>query len=1480
MRGQMLVMVAPQLMVAPQRIFAIGVFACVAAATALASAVPAADWPQWRFDAGHTAASPAALPESLTPLWSRTYSPRRQVWDDPLNHDLMQYDRIFEPVVRDGRMFIGFNDADKVVALDTATGQELWSFYADGPVRLPAVAWDDCVFFTSDDGFLYCVQASDGQLRWKFQAAPASRKAIGNQRIVSAWPARGGPVIADGRIYFSASIWPFMGTYLYCLDAATGEVIWLNDSTATQYIKQPHSAASFAGIAPQGTMVVCDDYLLVPGGRSVPAAFDRETGELRHFLLNEGGKGNGGSLVLARGNEFYVHTRLRGVRAFELESGNKTAFMTNEPVLADTLIFAAERRGDKQGEEPGGLVLRAYNQAKEMVWELEGVDATGDLIQAGSRLYAAGGGNLTALELAADNQPARVVWTLPVADDVQRLLAGDGKLFAVTLSGKILAFATAAEDTAGPASNLQPDHQPLPTVASDAPSTKLVQMLSQRCGADNGYVLVFGGENSDLLDALLQQTRFELVVVDQDAARVQQLRRRYDAAGLYGARISLHVGTVESYQAPPHVAHLVLVTGKAAASGADDPGMLAAAYQSVRPYGGCLVVLGSGPSAASVDHQQLAQQINKAAWEQAKIDVAPIGDSQGVLVQRQGALPGAADWTHQYGNVANTVKSNDSRVKLPLGVLWFGGSSNMDVLPRHGHGPPEQVVGGRLYIQGINALNCRDVYTGRVLWKRTFDDLGTYDIYFDETYKETPLDPAYNQVHIPGATGRGTNFVATEDAIYMIEGDACHVLDVHTGETRFKIQLPQAMRDDGRQWGYIGVYKDLLLAGAGFAEYRKRQGLSFEDTDKDLSGNRKGYGSKSFDTAASLGLVAFNRHSGEVIWQFDARHSFLHNGIVAGDGRIYCLDKLPDPIEAKLRRRGINAPDTYRIVSLDAETGTPVWEQTGKIFGTWLGYSEQYDLLLLAGSAASDRLSSEIGQGMAAYRGQSGDLAWRVEDREYSGPCILHNDTILTNANSYQFSSGAFNLLDGSPKLILNPLTRQEQPWTLSRTYGCNSIIASENLLTFRSGAAGFYDLTTMSGTGNLGGFKSGCTSNLVVANGVLNAPDYTRTCSCGYQNQTSLALVHMPEMEMWTVNHLAQLTKPGQTIQRLGVNFGAPGDRVHDGTLWIDYPAVGGETVALDLAIEGDVQYQHHNSLSYSGPAQPWIGASAIMGVRKLSIPLAVQGSADEVRSRPQESADDAEEQPDGTVSLSSTDLELVNDGAPQSIGIRFPAVPIQQGTKIEAAYIQFTCDETSDDPTELELVWEQTDDAAAFREDAHNVTQRSLSEQVATWSVPAWSKEDEAGEAQRSPDLTAFVQQAVNRDGWASGNAMAVVIRGSGKRIAEAMDGSATGAPTLVVRPALPKPDVESKFAHTVRLVFAEPDADATAGQRVMRVSIQGEVVEPEFDIVQAAGAPRRTIVREYRGVMIGESLEIQLEPIAGETLLSGIEVQREVP
>jgi outer membrane protein assembly factor BamB len=254
------------------------------------------DWPMWRFDHNRSASTPEQLADKLYLQWQIKYPARIPVWDDPLNQNLMQYDRLFEPIVAGNKMFIGFNDQDKVIALELNSGKELWHFYADGPVRLPLASNNGKIYFTGDDGYCYCLNADNGSLIWKRLLAPSEGKLLGNKRLISLWPARGGIVIKDNIIYTAASIFPMMGTFIYALDAETGDVIWKNEGTGSNYILQPHRSPAFADVAPQGSFTISGDKLLVAGGRTVPAAFDLKTGEEVYFHLAESGK-TGGSFT-------------------------------------------------------------------------------------------------------------------------------------------------------------------------------------------------------------------------------------------------------------------------------------------------------------------------------------------------------------------------------------------------------------------------------------------------------------------------------------------------------------------------------------------------------------------------------------------------------------------------------------------------------------------------------------------------------------------------------------------------------------------------------------------------------------------------------------------------------------------------------------------------------------------------------------------------------------------------------------------------------------------------------------------------------------------------------------------------------------------------------------------------------------------------------------------------------------------------------
>ena len=146
----------------------------------------------WRADAGRTASAASALPEKMTPLWTRDLPPLTPAYRDVR----LQFDRGYEPVVLGKRLFVASSREDSVTAYDTETGAEIWRTYADGPVRFAPVAGDGRVIFGSDDGVLRCVAADTGKPLWEKRAVPSDRQLLGNGRVISVWPIRGGPVLS------------------------------------------------------------------------------------------------------------------------------------------------------------------------------------------------------------------------------------------------------------------------------------------------------------------------------------------------------------------------------------------------------------------------------------------------------------------------------------------------------------------------------------------------------------------------------------------------------------------------------------------------------------------------------------------------------------------------------------------------------------------------------------------------------------------------------------------------------------------------------------------------------------------------------------------------------------------------------------------------------------------------------------------------------------------------------------------------------------------------------------------------------------------------------------------------------------------------------------------------------------------------------------------------------------------------------------
>ncbi|MEM6345944.1 MAG: Ig-like domain-containing protein, partial [Bacteroidota bacterium] len=164
--------------------------------------------------------------------------------------------------------------------------------------------------------------------------------------------------------------------------------------------------------------------------------------------------------------------------------------------------------------------------------------------------------------------------------------------------------------------------------------------------------------------------------------------------------------------------------------------------------------------------------------------------------------------------------------------------------------------------------------------------------------------------------------------------------------------------------------------------------------------------------------------------------------------------------------------------------------------------------------------------------------------------------------------------------------------------------------------------------------------------------------------------------------------------------------------------------------------------------------------------------------------SNDDAEEGVSGTIKLTSSDLELINEAnsADQLVGIRFRNISVPAGAKIDSAYIQFTVDELNNaNPVDISIRGEQHFNSATFANVLGNLSNRDFTEASVVWSPINWTIVGQSAADQRTPNLASIMQEIVDLPGWQANNAASFFLSGWGRRIAESYDG--TAAPELSV-------------------------------------------------------------------------------------------------
>lgn len=1132
----------------------------------------AEDWPTWRHDGGRTASTSQELADQLHLQWWREYPPLVPAWpEDPR----LYFDANYEPVVMDQTMFLSSSRNDSVTAIDTATGKELWKFFADAPVRFAPVASRGRVYFGADDGQFFCLDAARGHVLWKHQAAPSNRKVLGNERLISVWPVRGGPVLDDGKIYFTVGVWPFEGTFLYALDEETGQPV---PPLIREQKDRTGDAAPEATLAdltvvklkdknPQGYLAVGKSRLFIPCGRSVAACLDRETGQFVNFSYSTSATTNYHACTTG---PWLFH----GLISYDMASEQTAPVAAWQPVLTDDAMYfgsggsiqaydlkktedSANRRGTAVEKPVLDLlwtcpvdVISGPDRDSE---EYEAWIARNPLrvdLKAGNRLYGHQRDTIFAVDLAApDGQAPKVSWTERIDGTVASMIAADGKLFVVLREGGIYCF---GQHEVSPSTH---PWTPRPSASIENAWNAKASRILDDTGVRDGYCLVLGIDNGRLIEALARQSSLQIIGVDADAEKIDGLRRQLDALGLYGTRVELHVGNPVSFQFPPYLANLVVSEDWRRAEANPGEGDVTNVFNVLRPYGGT-ALFASEPGGG----ENIAERLAVSKLPAAEIE----RHGQFIMLKRVGALPGADDWTHEYGNAANTLMSADQRVQAPLGVLWFGGPAGDSNLfyDRHFWGPSIVVVEGRMFIQGPAKLTAVDVYTGRIHWK---------------------VSLSHNERYNPGRRGNnfedflaGFHMVGVRDGLYIVLGKECVRLDPTSGNEMDRFHVP----DDAGEWGRIRVEGDLLIASI------------FRETDE--------YGHLPVE------LVGMDRYSGRIRWSQHADLSFPLTAV--GRDMVFCFDGALENLYRDWGRKGLlpKAAEDRQLRAFDLKTGAELWQTDTKMIATWMSYSQTQDVLVVSNKNS-----------ITAMRGRNGKKLWekQAEGIGFKGhpenlwdKVILWNDRLIDQRGPGR----AYDLATGQAATARNPITGETFDWEFTRAgHHCNYVIANPHLLTFRSDSAGFCDIETAQ-TSRLDGFRSGCRNSLIPAGGVLNAPNFAHGCVCGYALFTSMGLVHRPQAEMWNYSALTAGTGP---VKRVGINFGAPGDRLApDGVLWLDYPNVGGTSpdVPIELAVDAPRWFQLHSTF-LSGGEPRWVSASGLEGAGTLKIGLL--GSADPKR-------------------------------------------------------------------------------------------------------------------------------------------------------------------------------------------------------------------------------------------------------------------------
>lgn len=578
----------------------------------------------------------------------------------------------------------------------------------------------------------------------------------------------------------------------------------------------------------------------------------------------------------------------------------------------------------------------------------------------------------------------------------------------------------------------------------------LAERILEKTTTRAGYCLVLGAGSSALAYGLARGTNLKVVVIDPDRARVAAAREALDAAGVYGDRVSVMRAGYDSLPFGPYFANIVV----AAAMGV--PGARASAsevYRVLRPYGGVAYIGGATATRATLE-----------AWiSEAGITAAPSewDDAEGVYwTHTRPALPGAGEWSHQYGSANNNACSEDELLKGDVDVLWFGRPGPRPMPDRGPRNPAPLSTNGRLFVQGNRVFFGIDAYNGTVLWS------------FQA--------PHVRRSNMPRGS---SNQAAADDHLYLAAGPHCYAINAQTGERDLLFTIPERQyRGVEMEWGYVGVVGDTLLGSATplHGNYLGDQGEWFEgDSDADVGKVTSEY------------MFALDRHTGEELWRYD-EGVFVNTTITVLDDAVHFVETRDATRKPNVSGRLADLPGDVGITAISLTTGLEQWSvPTALNVNRYMLYLVAGDGVLVATGSDKDKQYRTYGFS-AADGAPLWDHAEVTKKTHHSGHLdhpVIVKDRLYVNKHIFALYSGEVLDVDEFD------------------FHGCGVMSASLDTIFRRYEYHGMWDLAT-GVRKEIRGVRGGCWLGMLPAAGLLLAPEQSAGCSCTHSIQTSVAYI------------------------------------------------------------------------------------------------------------------------------------------------------------------------------------------------------------------------------------------------------------------------------------------------------------------------------------------------------------------------------------